>query len=542
MRQVNFFKLLRDIRAYGRDRLTLQRRLFAFFLLFLVTVMSELLLILFAAGIFATGREESRMFLQNELNHIAGGVEKDLGILAVQGTALSERLAEQLERGLSREGLKPTDLHASSGRLEPLLEGCFDVLSAALEKNKASAAFIVLDATVNPALAGSASSRAGMFLKNMAPNAVYQSPSAIRYMRGPASIARARGMSLMPQWEMEFTIKEGDFFRTAMAASQGGGRDISGLYYWSPKAVLPGDYIEAMLLTVPLIASDGTALGVCGFEISGMLFKMQYTPDNAKFSRIFAMLSPLEGDGTDASRAMLAGSYTVTSTAIDGVLSIREEKHGLVGFTGPDGAAYAGLYRPIRLYPTGAAHEGQAWILGVLLPRQDLSAYMMAQNRRILLLLFTLFLLSAAAASVLSRKYIAPVAEALRSIQSRDTAAYEKTNIQEIDDLLAFLADQDKTAAPVSCQMEGRQEASALFEGFVRSIQTLSPAERSVFNLYMEGYNAKAIAEILCLSINTIKTHNKRIYMKLNVSSRNELMVFVKMMKERERAGLPFGQ
>ncbi|MEA4969856.1 MAG: LuxR C-terminal-related transcriptional regulator [Candidatus Pelethousia sp.] len=542
MQQVNFFKLLRDIRAYGRDGLTLQRRLFAFFLLFLVTVMSELLLIFFAAGIFAAGREESRMFLQNELQHIACSMEKDLGILSVQGTALSRRLAEQLERGLAREGLQPADLHASAGRLEPLLEGCFDVLGAALEKNKASAAFIVLDATVNPALAGSTSSRAGMFLKNMAPNAAYQSPSAIRYMRGPASIARARGMSLMPQWEMEFTIQEGDFFRTAMAAAQGGGGDISGLYYWSPRAVLPGDYIEAMLLSVPLLASDGTVLGVCGFEISGMLFKMQYTPDNAKFSRIFAMLSPLEGDRTDASRAMLAGSYTVTSAAIDGALSVREEKNGLAGFTGPDGAAYVGLYQPIRLYPTGAAHEGQTWMLGVLLPRQDLSAYMMAQNRRILLLLFSLFLLSAAAASVLSRKYIAPVADALRSIQSRDTAAYEKTNIQEIDDLLAFLAEQDKAAAPASCQMEGPQEASALFEAFVRSIQTLSPAERSVFNLYMEGYNAKAIAEILCLSINTIKTHNKRIYMKLNVSSRNELMVFVKMMKEREGADLPFGQ
>lgn len=542
MRRVNFFKLLRDIRAYGRDGLTLQRRLFAFFLLFLVTVMSELLLILFAAGIFSAGREESRMFLQNELQHIAGGVEKDLGILAVQGTALSQRLAEQLERGLAREGRHPADLRASSGRLEPLLEGCFDMLSAALEKNKASAAFIVLDATVNPALAGSAFSRAGMFLKNMAPNAVYQSPSAIRYMRGPASIARARGMSLMPQWEMEFTIQEGDFFRTAMAAAQGGGGDISGLYYWSPKAVLPGDYSEAMLLTVPLLASDGTALGVCGFEISGMLFKMQYTPDNAKFGRIFAMLSPLEGDQADASRAMLAGSYTVTSAAIDGALSIREGKYGIAGFTGPDGAAYAGVYRPIRLYPAGAAHEGQAWMLGVLLPRQDLSAYMMAQNRRILLLLFTLFLLSAAAASVLSRKYIAPVAEALRGIQSRGAAAYEKTNIQEIDDLLAFLAEQDKAAAPVCGQMEGQQETSALFEAFVRSIQTLSPAERSVFNLYMEGYNAKAIAEILCLSINTIKTHNKRIYMKLNVSSRNELMVFVKMMKEREKAGVFLGQ
>jgi len=44
--------------------------------------------------------------------------------------------------------------------------------------------------------------------------------------------------------------------------------------------------------------------------------------------------------------------------------------------------------------------------------------------------------------------------------------------------------------------------------------------------------NAKEIAEILCLSINTIKTHNKRIYMKLNVASRRELLLYVEMLKE----------
>ncbi|HHT71892.1 MAG TPA: hypothetical protein GX016_10085, partial [Firmicutes bacterium] len=35
-----------------------------------------------------------------------------------------------------------------------------------------------------------------------------------------------------------------------------------------------------------------------------------------------------------------------------------------------------------------------------------------------------------------------------------------------------------------------------------------------------------------CLSINTIKTHNRRIYMKLNVTSRKELMVYIQLMEE----------
>ncbi|HAF60362.1 MAG TPA: hypothetical protein DCK81_04395 [Clostridiales bacterium UBA9856] len=35
------------------------------------------------------------------------------------------------------------------------------------------------------------------------------------------------------------------------------------------------------------------------------------------------------------------------------------------------------------------------------------------------------------------------------------------------------------------------------------------------------------------LSINTIKTHNKRIYYKLGVSSRRELMVYLRKMREK---------
>ena len=61
-------------------------------------------------------------------------------------------------------------------------------------------------------------------------------------------------------------------------------------------------------------------------------------------------------------------------------------------------------------------------------------------------------------------------------------------------------------------------------------MELLSKAERAVFDLYMKGLSAPDIANQLCLSMNTIKSHNKRIYKKLNVSSRKELLFFAKMM------------
>ena len=64
------------------------------------------------------------------------------------------------------------------------------------------------------------------------------------------------------------------------------------------------------------------------------------------------------------------------------------------------------------------------------------------------------------------------------------------------------------------------------------NVKSLSPAERAVFDLYVKGHTAKEITEILCLSINTIKSHNKKIYMKMNVASRKELLTFVNMLRK----------
>jgi DNA-binding CsgD family transcriptional regulator len=65
---------------------------------------------------------------------------------------------------------------------------------------------------------------------------------------------------------------------------------------------------------------------------------------------------------------------------------------------------------------------------------------------------------------------------------------------------------------------------------------TLTNAERRVYDLFTEGYDARQTAARLGLSVNTIKTHVKNIYKKLGVGSRKDLLDAV-AYKQRTRGG-----
>lgn len=145
----------------------------------------------------------------------------------------------------------------------------------------------------------------------------------------------------------------------------------------------------------------------------------------------------------------------------------------------------------------------------------------------------------------------------------RKRRSVRRPRIPEIDDLFDFLSAKDRSHEAelarlhmenadvqrereraetalsylhAAVMQEVNQEAYALF---CSNLCTLTPKEREVFDLYLQGRKGKEIQEILNISQNTLKYHNKNIYDKLGVSSRKELLKYATLMqKDAKEDGL----
>lgn len=69
-------------------------------------------------------------------------------------------------------------------------------------------------------------------------------------------------------------------------------------------------------------------------------------------------------------------------------------------------------------------------------------------------------------------------------------------------------------------------------EFFAEGFRQLTPAERKIYGLYIEGKTTAEIREKLNITENTLKYHNKNIYNKLGVSSKKELIEVAKMVEK----------
>ena len=70
-----------------------------------------------------------------------------------------------------------------------------------------------------------------------------------------------------------------------------------------------------------------------------------------------------------------------------------------------------------------------------------------------------------------------------------------------------------------------------LFRHFSQKAKTLSPAERRILNYYIAGHEIAELPDLVFVSINTIKKHNRSIYQKLEIASRDELMLYIELFR-----------
>lgn len=198
----------------------------------------------------------------------------------------------------------------------------------------------------------------------------------------------------------------------------------------------------------------------------------------------------------------------------------------------------------VSLYPSKSVFKDEKWVLAALVPPADVNKTKRAHLAFAIFL--SLFMLGVIVSYHMSRRYVEPITNTFNEIKEYGPPS-NKTNIPEIDDFIEFLKqypyesaenipaavdvmheDEAPTAAEASLELDKMQ-----FEEFTDRLKTLSRAEREVFDLYIKGHTAKEISQMLYISINTVKSHNKKIYSKMNVNSRAELLAYCyKLMGE----------
>lgn len=430
-----------ELKKTGTMGMPMGLRLFLLLVILVFTTIAGAVALMLATGTFTAGLTQSKVIIENELLHASQEISQRYGQISQQSVEFSKAVSDAIEKELKDLGIPASKLHQNPEVLEEILSSQYDRALFTLQISKSSGVFLILDATVNPSLENAQNSRAGLYLKNMEPNIISSSTPTIIVFRGFPSIGRRNYLSLHAQWQMEFDISSAPYYHNPLAAAAyNPGLPLSRLYYWCPAFTLQGTGEQVMLCSVPLIDSAGTVFGVCGLEISDMLFKLSHMPERGIYSRLFCALSPMSGNTLAFNRSLFAGGYSAkTVLRNNGVLEITDNDMPFHSYSQDGNSLFLGLHTPINLYPEGSAFSHENWAAAIMVPQEDIVAIISRLNLLLFSSLVLLVIIGITASFILSKRFLKPISKGLAIIKSADLEEAPKTKVPEIDNLIDIM-------------------------------------------------------------------------------------------------------
>lgn len=480
--------------------------------------------------------------------------------LITVGAYLSGDAATLIEAYLADAGISFDEL-SDGARLADLQERIIEPLRQYLLQAECSGAFVLLNATAGKNAAEP--TRSGLYLQV---NGYEADRREIILYRGIPSVGKAHGIMPHRKWRLEAqrnVIRGWDDSRSHSHSDPA--RMPAHTYRFTEIFTLPGMSEKAMLLMLPIRGSDGKALGVCGFEVSESCFARLHS-QTTKLSHFTGLLTYDDDshmDGDSITSFFSCGADDGYYRAPGGVLAVSDFGDGILKLTGEDNT-YLGMKRSYN-----DARTGGSFATFVMTNKSDYDSAALDTIVKNLLLIALLTALSIAFCVFFSRSYLAPVLKSLEQLKRDEQRAHRGAPVV-IDDLLAFLAEKDRNKQSVidglKLEMkEANEELSRIqkektriqeeyvraktqitrltsssaqevdpegYAHFTANLCKLTPREREIFDLYLGGRNGKEIRDVLCISENTLKYHNKHIYETLNVSSRKELLHYAAMLEK----------
>ena len=487
----------------------------------LATVLCMVSVFLLNGHIFS-GKAVVESFIEIKLEETLKSLPNNYRNATVQLINLSQSLSKSIEYNLSEKNIPVSELKKNPAVLEEIIKYEFGVLQLAVEKSGCSGGFIVLDATVNPRLKGSSNSKAGIYIKVAEQKKEDMYENRWLYYRGFPKIAYENGAQIQSNWDMEFDVTDNPVYQMPMERSKEPEK-LPHLYYWSMESLVHDSFDDTVTCSIPLFSSDGHAFGICGFDISAIRFRQSYTPDAEKFKDTIIMISSMDEKGLHPAKSLHTGKHITEHDGEDNrVLSISSAgRLNMYSINGNE--SYLGLHEEIKMYSHDSVFGETRFAISVMIPKSAMDEYASKNNVLLIFICIAFILAGVAVAIYLSKKYVAPLNKTLELIQADDLDSFSETRITEIDQLIEKIK-----------EMRGQDHhlPDNLFEDFINRVDSLTTTEKTVFRHYIDGKDVDEVLSIMFVSRNTIKSHNKHIYKKLGIKSRDELLLYGELIKK----------
>lgn len=455
--------------------------------------------------------------MESQLHTTYDKVSEEMETYTGYSLQLSRELERDIEDFLDEKGMSVSDLNNRPELLLEIQKMMYSELNTTIRLGRSSGIFALVNATINTQIPEADQSRCGVYLRliNVSSNVIL-SPETILF-RGNTEIARENGLELHNRWNMELNT-EGLLGYQELEA--GLGQSESG-YYWISRMNLKNTWEDVILLLVPMYTDTGEFLGACGIELNAVHFSLEYPATASSYGSVVTVIAPVENGNLRLDQGMAGNTE---GTWLDNAESLSIiEKNAYYSTYRSSKCDYYGIQMPLEI----PGSSGQEWAVAVLIPRESCDQYILRNKAAIMGVILGFVLIMIALAWLLSKKFVRPILQGFQDIRDGQQTGDGKYRFAELEELCRWLAERGKP--PEAGDLPPNM--AELFEHFALNVKTLTNAEYNIFRYYMNGYEVAQIPTAACVSMSTVKKHNGNIYRKLEISSNEELMMYLDLFR-----------
>lgn len=523
------------LQIHKKEKLSLQKKLFRQMLILVVILLLFFVLFLSLLGHFTSTEKTVYDTLSLQAEVFESEMSSYYNSLAARCINISNSITNFTELYQNKHGILFSDTKSSALHIENLEAGYMEILSTELLKTDCSGIYVVLNTSRTPQ---NENSKAGVYIQRDMLGSTKL--DAMLLYRGSASLGKENGIMPHRKWNLEFSKDKFPNYDEIFSLDL----PLEKSCFISDITVLPGMSERVMVVSAPIKNSDGVNIGICGFEVSESLFKQAHAQPTT-LNHIICLFSQKSKKGVHADEGLSAGVEGGYYLPIKGVLKHTKMGNGLIEYNNEHGA-YVGITRDIPLCISNNDYE-----ITVMIPKNDYTVLQKKAFIQVFIIVSLLIFLSVVLCKYFSKKYISPILKSLNMIKTA-SYEYEKINIAEIDEIFEYLAEKSKSyKQSIEDLIKQNESAQSTieklsydkkkeispddYEYFLIGLKTLTPAEKNIFNLYLDGKTIKQIAEENGITEATVKFHNHNIYSKLGVTNKKQLLHFAAIYSQDER-------